>query len=182
VRECFSERWDLLIAHPPCDHLAVSGARWFPKKREQITLDSDKSLQELAKEFFMSMINAPVPRIAVENPIGIMSTEYREPDQIIDPWWFGKFGENESKATCLWLKNLSKLEKRDPLSEPHQESVWLCRPGPNRKKNRSRTFRGIADAMAEQWGNFAEPFFGEVGSTDSRLHARTRNSNRGVKP
>lgn len=87
-------QWDLMIAHPPCTHLSVSGARWFKDKR----LD-----QEAAIDFFMALVNAPVPRIAIENPIGIMSTRYRKPDQIIQPW---QFGHGETKATCLWLKNL----------------------------------------------------------------------------
>jgi len=157
VRDLFrSERWDRAILHPPCDHLAVSGAQWFPKKREQIQLFSEKSLQEQAIEFFMDCINAPIPSIAVENPIGIMSTLYREPNQIVDPWWFGKFGENESKATCLWLKNLPLLEKMDPLFEPHNTSVYLEPPGPKRKRNRSRTFRGFAYAVAIQWGGIID--------------------------
>lgn len=130
--------WDMMIAHPPCTHLAVSGARWFKDKRKE---------QAEAIEFFMMLVEAPIHRICVENPIGIMSTKYRKPGQIIQPW---QFGHGETKATCLWLKNLPLLKSTDIVKgrEPrvHHES-----PGINRWKNRSRTFQGIANAMAEQW-------------------------------
>ena len=144
VREWFSERWDVAIIHPPCDDIAVSGARWFPEKRAD-------GRQARAVAFFMEMVNAPIPRICIENPIGIMSTLYRKPDQIIQPW---QFGDGFTKATCLWLKNLPRLvptkivDGRVP--EVHHEP-----PGPDRKKNRSRTYPGIAAAMAEQWGSVA---------------------------
>lgn len=131
--------WDLLIAHPPCTHLAVSGARWFKGKEPE---------QAGAIWFFMAMVNAPVARIAVENPISIMSTRYRKPDQIIQPWMFG---EPETKATCLWLKGLPKLVPTNVVAgraaRVHREP-----PSPDRWKNRSRTLSGIADAMADQWG------------------------------
>lgn len=133
--------WDLMIAHPPCTHLACSGARWFAKRRTQ---------QEAAKAFFMALIKAPVPMICVENPIGIMSTQYRLPDQIIQPWWFG---HGETKATCLWLKNLPAL-KPTKIVSGRKARVHLEPPGLDRWKNRSRTLRGIAEAMATQW-NFA---------------------------
>jgi hypothetical protein len=140
--------WDLLIAHPPCTHLAVSGARWFKEKREE---------QEIALEFVRRLLNAPIPCIALENPISIISTRIRKPDQIIQPWMFG---HPETKATCLWLKNLRKLvpthAKDDlfALEEPNGRHPRVHRepPGPDRGKNRSRTLRGIADAMADQWG------------------------------
>ena len=130
---------DLLIAFPPCTHLAVSGARWFKDKREE---------QGLAIQFFRWLAEAPFPRVAVENPIGIMSTNYRKPDQIIQPW---QFGHGETKATCLWLKGLPLL-KPTKIVEGRTARVHREPPGPDRWKNRSRTYQGIADAMAQQWG------------------------------
>lgn len=130
--------WDLLIAFPPCTHLAVSGARWFETKQVE---------QRKAIWFFMELSLARIERIAIENPIGIMSTHWRKPDQIIQPW---QFGHGETKATCLWLKNLPKLVPTDIVSgrnaRVHREA-----PSPDRWKNRSRTLQGIANAMAEQW-------------------------------
>ncbi len=131
--------WDVLIAFPPCTHLAVSGARWFSKKQRE---------QRAAVKFFMRLANADVPRIAIENPIGIMSNRWRKPDQIIQPW---QFGHGETKATCLWLKNLPVL-KPTLIVPGRYGRVWREPPGPDRSKNRSRTYQGIADAMAEQWG------------------------------
>jgi len=131
--------WDLIIAFPPCTHLAVSGARWFKSKETE---------QRNAVEFFMSLVEAPIPRICIENPIGIMSTRYRKPDQIIQPW---QFGHGETKATCLWLKNLPRL-KPSNIVEGRNGRVWKEPPHPDRWKNRSRTYEGIAKAMAEQWG------------------------------
>lgn len=144
VRDHLNKGWNEMIAFPDCTHLAVSGARWFPEKRAD-------GRQQAAIDFFMEMINAPIPRIAVENPIGIMSTIYRKPDQIVHPWWFGDFGENESKSTCLWLKGLPKLEKKNPLPEPHKTTVHHMPPGPCRAMDRARTFRGVAAAMAAAW-------------------------------
>ncbi len=128
----------MMIAFPPCTHLAVSGARWFKDKRQE---------QEEAVDFFMSLANASIPMIAIENPIGIMSSRYRKPDQIIQPW---QFGHGETKATCLWLKNLPKLVPAN-IVEGREARVHREPPGPDRWKNRSRTYPGIADAMAEQW-------------------------------
>ena len=130
--------WDLMIAHPPCTHLAVSGARWFKDKRVE---------QDMAIDFFMQMINAPIEKICVENPVSIMSTRYRKPDQIIQPWMFG---HGETKATCLWLKNLPLLTATE-IVEGREAKVHRMAPGPNRWRERSRTLKGIADAMAEQW-------------------------------
>ena len=141
VLDYLDEGWDMLIAFPPCTHLAVSGARWFKEKKEE---------QKTAIEFFMQLVNAPIPRIAIENPIGIMSTIYRKPDQIIQPW---QFGHGETKATCLWLKNLPKLKPTN-IVEGREARIHRMPPGPERWKERSRTFQGIADAMADQWGNF----------------------------
>ena len=128
-----------MIAHPPCTHLAVSGARWFKSKEKE---------QKEAIDFFMKLVNAPIPKICVENPISIMSTRYRKPDQIIQPWMFG---HGETKATCLWLKNLPKLKPTN-IVDGRKGRVHRESPGPNRWKNRSRTYQGIADAMSEQWG------------------------------
>jgi len=148
VTRVFVQHWDLMIAHPPCTHLCVSGARWFVEKQAE---------QRDAIAFFMALVQAPVHRIAVENPVGIMSTHYRLPDQVIQPW---QFGVPETKATCLWLKNLP------PLQPTHLEGDLFCAeaptertarvhrepPGPDRWKNRSRTYPEIARAMAAQWG------------------------------
>lgn len=129
---------DLLIAHPPCTHLAVSGARWFKYKGKE---------QEDALRFVLALLNAPIQRIALENPISIISTQIRKPDQIIQPWMFG---HGETKATCLWLKNLPKLKPTN-IVEGRQGRVWKMGPSPDRWKERSRTLSGIADAMADQW-------------------------------
>lgn len=137
-----SEPWDLLIAHPPCTHLAVSGARHFEAKK------ADGRQQE-AIEFFLALARAPIPRIAIENPVCIMSSVWRKPDQTIQPWMFG---HGETKATCLWLKGLPHLVPTNivPGREPR---VHRMPPRPDRWKERSRTYEGIAAAMAEQWGN-----------------------------
>lgn len=130
---------DLMIAHPPCTHLAVSGARWFAEKRQE---------QEEALQFVQALMDAPIPRIAIENPISVISTRIRKPDQIIQPW---QFGHPETKATCLWLKGLPKLEPTNVV-DGREARVHRMPPGPDRWKERSRTLRGIAEAMAEQWG------------------------------
>ena len=142
--------WDLMIAHPPCTHLAVSGARWFKDKRRE---------QQEALDFVEALMSAPIDRIAVENPISIISSRIRKPDQIIQPWMFG---HGETKATCLWLKNLPKLA---PISivEGRAARVHRMPPSPDRWKERSRTYQGIADAMAMQWGGIgAEDIAGEI--------------------
>lgn len=131
--------WDLMIAHPPCTHLAVSGARWFKDKRRE---------QQDALDFVEALMSAPVERIALENPVSIISSRIRKPDQIIQPW---QFGHGETKATCLWLKNLPKLVPTDIVSG-REARVHLMAPGPDRWKERSRTLPGIAAAMANQWG------------------------------
>ncbi len=137
--------WDILIAHPPCTHLAVSGSRWFPSKRES-------GEQRQAVEFFLAMARMPAPRIAIENPVCIMSSVWREPDQVIQPWMFG---HGETKATCLWLKGLPPLVPTK-LVQGRYPRVHLMPPGPNRWKERSRTYAGIAQAMAEQWGGYTD--------------------------
>lgn len=136
---CTRRNYDLMIAHPPCTHLAVSGARWFKDKRPE---------QEAALEFVQALMAAPIDRIAIENPISIISSRIRRPDQIIQPW---QFGHGETKATCLWLKGLPKLEPTNVV-EGREARVHKMPPGPDRWKMRSRTYEGIARAMAEQWG------------------------------
>jgi len=131
--------WDMMIAHPPCTYLAVSGARWF-KYRKQEQLD--------ALDFVRMLMGTDIPKICVENPISVISTQIRKPDQIIQPWMFG---HGETKSTCLWLKNLPLLEPTNVVSE-RVHRIHNEPPGKNRWKNRSRTYIGIADAMAQQWG------------------------------
>ena len=137
------EDWDCIIAFPPCDHLAVSGARWFKEKQKD-------GRQQSGIEFFMKFANAKCKYVSIENPIGIMSTKYRKPDQIIQPW---QFGHGETKATCLWLKGLPKLKATD-IVEGREQKIWKMGPSPERAKLRSKTYAGVAKAMAEQWGGF----------------------------
>ncbi|KPF66104.1 hypothetical protein IP84_16965 [beta proteobacterium AAP99] len=141
IQVAYMEPWDLMIAHPPCTHLAVSGARHFAAKRAD-------GRQRAAIDFFMQLASAPIERIALENPISVISTEWRKPDQIIQPWMFG---HGETKATCLWLKNLPPLMPTD-IVEGREPRVHRMSPGPDRWKERSRTYQGVADAMAAQWG------------------------------
>ena len=143
VRKVLSQGWDLLIAHPPCTHLAVSGARWFKEKRHE---------QAQALEFVQELLAADIPRIALENPISIISSKIRKPDQIIQPW---QFGHGETKATCLWLKNLPKLQPTQ-IVNGREARVHKMPPSETRWKERSRTFPGIAAAMANQWGQLCE--------------------------
>lgn len=140
VREILGDGWDMMIAHPPCTHLAVSGARWFKDKKVE---------QAEALEFVRLLLNAPIEKIALENPISIISSHIRKPDQIIQPW---QYGHGETKATCLWLQNLPKLQPTN-IVEGREQRIWKMPPGENRWKERSRTFEGIAQAMANQWGN-----------------------------
>lgn len=134
--------WDCMVGHPYCTHTAVSGARYFEEKRKD-------GRQQEAIDFFMALVNAPIPRIAIEHPISIMSRIYRKPDQIIQPWMFG---HGETKATCLWLKNLPLLKPTN-IVKGREGRVWKEPPSKDRWKNRSRTYMGIAEAMATQWGN-----------------------------
>ena len=132
--------WDLMIAHPPCTHLCSSGARWFKGK------GAEQAHAVWFAKFLGNM--AHIPRVAIENPIGVLSTQWRKPDQIIQPW---QFGHGETKATCLWLRGLPKLEPTR-IVEGREARVHRMPPGPDRWKERSRTFTGIAEAMARQWG------------------------------
>jgi hypothetical protein len=161
VLEVMHEGWDIMLAFPPCTHLATSGARHFAKKI------ADGRQQE-GVDFFMQMINAPIERIAVENPIGIMSTKYRKPDQIVQPW---QFGDKAQKSTCLWLKNLPKLEPTDIVDKGeffefiskkgkkkrmamwYYKALQIAKTPEERSTLRSKTFEGIAHAMATQWTN-----------------------------
>ena len=140
VRDILNEGWDLMIAHPPCTHLAISGARWFGEKKRE---------QQESLEFVELLLSAPVPRIALENPVSVISSKIRKPDQVIHPW---QFGHGESKTTCLWLKGLPKL-RPTKIVGGREMRIWKLPPSSYRWKERSRTFSGIASAMAVQWGN-----------------------------
>jgi hypothetical protein len=149
VRDVLTDGWDLMIAHPSCQHLAVSGAKHFHRKAVE---------QAEALDFVRLLLNAPIARIALENPIGIISTKVRKPDQIIQPYWFG---EEATKATCLWLKNLPLLVPTQMVGKGERHVTKSGRslpkwynlpPSPDRWKERSRTFAGLASAMAAQWG------------------------------
>lgn len=139
VREVIGGGWDLMISHPPCTHLAVSGARWFKDKQRE---------QAEALEFVRFLLAAPIPRIALENPVSIISSRIRKPDQTIQPW---QFGHGEVKRTCLWLKGLPLLAPTNIVAG-REARVHRMAPGPDRWRERSRTFAGVADAMAAQWG------------------------------
>ena len=147
VLDIINGGWDLMIAFPPCTHLAVSGARWFKDKVQE---------QQEALDFVQMLMNADIPKIAIENPISIISSRIRKPDQIVQPWWFG---DTVQKSTCLWLKGLPLLTKTNDvykemmeLPRKEREKIWYASPGPDRWKARSTTFPGFAAAMALQWG------------------------------
>jgi len=151
VLDIINDGWDMMIAFPPCTHLAVSGARWFAAKRAD-------GRQQQGIDFFMELANANIPKIAIENPVGIMSTEWRKPDQIIQPW---QFGHEATKTTCLWLKGLPQLTPANIVGKGERHITKSGRslpkwynlpPSEDRWKVRSKTFQGIADAMAQQWG------------------------------
>jgi site-specific DNA-cytosine methylase len=131
-------RYDLMIAHPPCTHLAVSGSRWFPGKLEE---------QKEALAFVQWLMNAPPRSICIENPVSIISSRIRKADQVIQPWWFG---HGEQKSTCLWLKNLPRLRPTNVV-DGREQRLWRLPPSEERWKERSRTFQGIAEAMSIQW-------------------------------
>jgi site-specific DNA-cytosine methylase len=148
VQEILDKGWDLMIAHPPCTHLAVSGARWFKNKQRE---------QGEALDFVRLLMAAPIPRIAIENPVSIISSHIRKPDQIIQPW---QFGHEITKTTCLWLKNLPSLVPtkivgkgtRHVTKSGKSLPTWYnLPPSADRWKIRSTTFQGIAEAMAQQW-------------------------------
>lgn len=143
VTDILYDNWDLIIAFPPCTHLSVSGARYFKEKIAD-------GRQQKAIDFFMLFARHPCKYIAIENPIGIMSSIWRKPNQIVQPW---QFGHGETKATCLWLKNLPNLKTVD-IVEGRVQRIWKMPPSPDRAKERSRTYSGIAKAMAEQWTDY----------------------------
>lgn len=145
------QKWDLIIAHPPCTELCASGQRWFKEGWK------DYKLQRMAIAFFYRFVMADCDRIAIENPVGVMSTAYRKPDQIINPW---QFGHPEQKKTCLWLKGLPPLVETDNVYDymmtlPLKERTRIWQMGSGHSKERSVTYEGIAQAMAEQWGGIA---------------------------
>ena len=143
VREIFTcglyESFDLMVAHPFCTYLAVSGARWFYSRKKE---------QEAALDFVRYLMNVDVKHIAIENPISVISTKIKKPDQIIQPWMFG---HGETKATCLWLKNLPLLKSTN-IVDGRVSRIHHMAPSKDRTKERSRTYKGIAEAMATQWG------------------------------
>ena len=138
--ELLKMKWDMILAFPPCTHLAVSGARYFEQKRKD-------GRQQAAIDFFMRFANADCPKIAIENPVGIMSSVWRKPDQIIQPW---QFGHGETPKTCLWLKGIPLLVPTN-IVDGREQRIWKMPPSEDRAKNRAKTFPGIARAMAEQW-------------------------------
>ena len=140
IKDIIHDGFDLMIAHPPCTHLAVSGSRHFWRKEKE---------QKEALDFVRFLMDAPIKRWCLENPVSVISSKIRPSDQTIQPYMFG---HGETKATCFWLKNLPLL-KPTKYVEGREPKVWLEPPGPDRWKNRSRTYQGIADAMAEQWGD-----------------------------
>lgn len=141
VFEIINDKWDIMVAHPPCTHLSSSGARWFPEKIK-------KGEQQFAIGFFLLLAYCKIPRKCIENPKGIMSTMWRKPDQYIQPW---QFGHGETKETGLWLENLPLLESTN-IVEGREARIHKMPPGPDRGKERSRFYTGIAEAMADQWG------------------------------
>jgi len=141
VTDIINDGWDMMVAFPPCTHLAVSGARWFAEKRAD-------GRQQAALDFVRLLMDAPIPRIAIENPVSIISSHIRKPDQTIQPW---QFGHGETKRTCLWLKGLAKLTPTN-IVEGREQRIWKMPPSEDRWKLRSQTYQGIADAMANQWG------------------------------
>ena len=164
VLEQLDKGWDLMIAHPPCDYITITGNKWFkeqaPRKSGALVGQARYEERERAIEFFMRLANANIKHIAVENPVGVMSSRWRKPDQIIQPY---QFGHPEPKKTCLWLKNLPKLiptkivEPEYMISKSGKRlAKWYYQPSPSakRKSDRSKTFSGVAYAIANQWSNY----------------------------
>ena len=145
-------KWDVLLAFPPCTYLTVSANKWYkdqPKRPSGALVGAERrEAREQGKTFFMALANAPIDKIAIENPIGIMSMQYRKPDQVVQPWMFG---HGETKATCLWLKGLPKLEPTN-IVDGREQRMHLMTPSVDRAKKRSETYTGVANAMASQWG------------------------------
>jgi len=147
-----SREWDMMIAFPTCTYLTISANKWYKDQPERksgtLVGDARREARREAIKFFMSLWNCGIPKIALENPIGVMSSEFRKPDQVLQPWMFG---HGETKATCLWLKGLQKLIPTDVV-EGREQRLHLLTPSADRAKIRSKTFPGIAAAMADQWG------------------------------
>ncbi|MBN21334.1 MAG: hypothetical protein CL678_08615 [Bdellovibrionaceae bacterium] len=144
--------WDMLVAFPPCTYLTVSGNKWFKDQPERksgaLVGEKRRKARDAAADFFMRLYNSPIPKVAIENPIGCMSSRFRKPDQVLQPY---QYGHGETKATCLWLKGLPLLEPTNVV-EGREQRLHLLSPSADRQKIRSKTFQGIADAMASQWG------------------------------
>lgn len=142
----------LLIAHPPCDYLTISANKWYKDQPERksgaLVGEARREARREAIEFFMKLYNCGISKIAIENPIGVMSSEFRKPDQVLQPW---QYGHGETKATCIWLKGLSKLTPTD-IVEGREQRLHKLPPSKDRAKLRSKTYPGIAEAMADQWG------------------------------
>jgi len=147
VEDVIGEGWDLMVAHPPCTYLAQSGMHWTARGLR------DPGLTEEALSFVRMLMSAPIERWCIENPVSVISSRIRRPDQVIQPW---EFGHGETKATCLWLKNLPRLRPTEYV-EGREERVLMMGPGPERWKERSRTYEGIAEAMGSQWGGRVLP-------------------------
>lgn len=158
VQDVLYDGWDLMVCHPPCTYLTVAGVRWLyhpedrhlptNERRHHPSYPTRRQDQEDALAFVRLLMDAPIERIALENPVSVISGRIRKPDQVIQPW---QFGHGETKATCLWLKGLPKLTPTN-IVEGREPRVHMMPPGPDRWKERSRTYPGIAVAMAEQWG------------------------------
>lgn len=158
IFDIITDGWDLMVAHPPCTYLTVTANKWFtPENLEKEPWRIQARLD--AMKFFKALWNAPIPHKALENPIGIMSTRWQKPSQIIQPWWFG---HPETKATCLWLSTLPPLHPTNPVAIPEEPRLRMrvnyLPNTPDRWKLRSLTFQGVADAMAEQWGNMPKGY------------------------
>jgi len=168
VKDIINDGWDLGIFHPPCTFLASSGVRWlshpddthlpFNERRVHPQYPNRRIDMQESINFVKMLYDAPIPMVAIENPIGLLSTRWRKPDQIIQPW---QFGHQKMKSTCLWLKNLPVLTPTNIVGPPPTDKkerlkwqdVWMASPGPDRWKDRSRTYTGFGKAMAQQWGN-----------------------------
>ncbi len=170
VRDVIGDGWDLMIAHPPCTHLAVSGARWLTdhwvkSKKGRRWHDGSLKRQQQAEalDFVRLLMGANIPRICIENPVSVISSHIRKPDQIIEPW---QHGHGETKKTCLWLKGLPKLKSSD-IVDGRDDRIHKMAPGPDRWKDRSRTYLGVAAAMAQQWGAVGTLLVKGPGKVDS---------------
>lgn len=152
VLSVLGDGWDLMIAHPPCTYLTVSANKWYrdqpPRESGALVGHERREARKAAVDFFLKLMSCDIPKIAIENPIGVLSTLYRKPSQVVQPW---QFGHGETKATCLWLRGLQKLEPTCIASERKQKMHLLPKTA-DRWKIRSRTYQGIANAMADQWG------------------------------